>query len=201
MCDLRQTGNNRNVSRTFDLRQAVDSLADARHECLFKRFVALRCRLHSSKCSGSNPFERSLIERQQDRPIGREAFGHFQAQIAGHQRRWTLHVEVVLLEAMFVGDFQRIAETGGGDQCGSSTVALDQRIGRNGYIRNHRGQSWAIGNRHHRHAKAAERPLPQRGDGDTHGPPRPFTASIAACTRAATASARASASAAIRSKA
>jgi hypothetical protein len=51
-------------------------------------------------------FERSLIERQQDRTIGREAFSHFQAQIAGHQRLWTLHVEIVLLEAMFVGDFQ-----------------------------------------------------------------------------------------------
>ena len=65
-------------------------------------------------------FQRRLIERQQHGAIGSQAFGHFQPQVARDQRLRPLHVEIVLLEAMLVGDLQQIAEAGGGDQRASA---------------------------------------------------------------------------------
>ena len=66
---------------------------------------------------------------QQHRAIGGEAFRHLQPQVARDQRLRPLHVEIVLLEAVLVGDLQRIAEPGGGDQRAPRALAFDQRIG------------------------------------------------------------------------
>ena len=41
-----------------------------------------------------------------------QAFGYFQAQVASNQWLGAFHVEIVLLEAVLVGDLQRITKTG-----------------------------------------------------------------------------------------
>ncbi len=50
--------------------------------------------------------QRGFVKLQQGGAVGGQAFRDFQAQVALHQRGGAVHVEVVLLEAVLVGDFQ-----------------------------------------------------------------------------------------------
>ena len=73
--------------------------------------------------------QRCITERQQHGAIGSQALGHLQPQIARNQGRRPLHIKVVLFETVFIGDLQRIAEAGSGDQRAPRPLAFDQRIG------------------------------------------------------------------------
>ena len=89
---------------------------------------------------GADAVEGGFLHRQQHLAIGGDAFGHLEAQRARHQRLGALHVEVVLLEAMFVGHFEGIAESLGGHQRGLCALAFDQRVGGEGRAVDHQGE-------------------------------------------------------------
>jgi hypothetical protein len=81
---------------------------------------------------GRHVAHRLLVERQQCSTIGRHALGHAEAQVARHQRLGPLHVDVVLLETVFPGDLERIAEALRRDQRRDGALAFDQGIGGQG---------------------------------------------------------------------
>ena len=72
---------------------------------------------------------RVFVQRAEDVAFVVEAFGHRQAQMAGHQRLGQDDVEVVLVVAALVAHRQHVAKPLGGDQGRSGTLALDQRVG------------------------------------------------------------------------
>ncbi len=75
---------------------------------------------------------RPLIQRNQYGAAPVHAFGDRQAKVARHQRRRTMGVEVILVEPVLEGYFQRIPMALGHDERGLGALLLDQRIGRQG---------------------------------------------------------------------
>ena len=76
--------------------------------------------------------ERRFIQRRFHRAVVAHALGHFQAQVARHQRRGLVGLQVVQVGAFLPTDLQQVAKTLGGDQPGLHTAMLDQRVGRDG---------------------------------------------------------------------
>ncbi len=76
--------------------------------------------------------ERRLIQRRFHRAVVTHALGHFQAEIARHQRRGLVSLQVVQVGALLPADLQQVAETLGGYQPGLRATMLDQRVGRHG---------------------------------------------------------------------
>jgi hypothetical protein len=73
--------------------------------------------------------EAALVERHQHISLGIDPLAHRKAQAARHQRWRQVDVDVVLLEAVFVPDFDDVAETFGRQQRGLRALALDHRVG------------------------------------------------------------------------
>ena len=69
------------------------------------------------------------IERRFDLPLRGHPFRHRKAQLARHQRRRQLEVEVVVLVALLVAHLEHVAKALGGDERGARALALDQRVG------------------------------------------------------------------------
>ena len=82
----------------------------------------------SSNCFG-NCCERREIKRNQDIAIDGHALLHRKAQVAGHQGRGAVDVEIIVIEALLVALLDHIAEPFRGDEGGGGTFAFDQRIG------------------------------------------------------------------------
>ena len=73
---------------------------------------------------------RRLVQRNQRFAPGAHPLAHRPAQPARHQRRRTVHADVVLLETVFVGHFDRVPETLGHHQRRARALALYQCVGR-----------------------------------------------------------------------
>ena len=69
------------------------------------------------------------IHREEDAAICRHTLRYGEAKVAGRQRLWPFHIEIVLLEAMLVGDFDGVAKPFGDDQSGAGARAFDERVG------------------------------------------------------------------------
>jgi len=59
-----------------------------------------------------------------------DTLAHWKTQSPRHQGRRQIDVDVVLLEAVFVADFDHVAKTFSGQQRSLGALALDHRIGR-----------------------------------------------------------------------
>ena len=71
-----------------------------------------------------------LVERGEHVAARRDAFRDGQAQLPGHERRAPVGHDVVLVEAVLVGDLQRVAVAPGHEQRRHGAFALDYRVGR-----------------------------------------------------------------------
>src|SRR3546814_6768180 len=69
---------------------------------------------------------RVLVERHQHVAVRRHALAHRESQLAGRQGLRAFHIEVVLVEAVLVGHFDRVPETLRRHQCGPRTLPLDR---------------------------------------------------------------------------
>ena len=94
---------------------------------------AHRHRLHAGVAQPTHcRAERCLIQRRFHRAVVAHALGHFQAEVARHQRRRLVGLQVVQVGALLPADLQQVAKAVGGDQPGLHAAMLDQRIGRDG---------------------------------------------------------------------
>ena len=73
---------------------------------------------------------RRLIEFQQYRPVGGKPLRHGEAVLTADQWFGPFHIQVVLFEAMLIGNFDGIAKPVGRHQRGMRALAFDQGIGR-----------------------------------------------------------------------
>jgi hypothetical protein len=71
-----------------------------------------------------------LVQRDQHPAVAVQPLAHRQPQVARHQRARPVDHDVVLLEAVLVRHFQRVAVACRGQQGGAGAAALDQRVGR-----------------------------------------------------------------------
>jgi hypothetical protein len=67
----------------------------------------------------AKPPRPNLVQRDQHAAVAVEPLAHRQAQVARHQRPRPVDHDVVLLEAVLVGHFQRVAVPLGGQQRGA----------------------------------------------------------------------------------
>ena len=82
-------------------------------------------------------FNRALIKGRQNVTPVIDPLGHGPAQASRDQRRVAVGIKVVLVEAVFITDLQRVAMSLGHDQRGFGTPALNQRVGgERGAVRN-----------------------------------------------------------------
>ena len=72
---------------------------------------------------------RVLVQRHQHGPVGRHALGHVDAQGARRERLGTAHQEIVLVEAMAEGEFERVAKARGRQQRRARAAPLDDGVG------------------------------------------------------------------------
>ena len=70
-----------------------------------------------------------FIERDENLALRIDPLAHRQPQPPRDQRRRQVDIDVVLLEPIFVPDFEHVAKSFGGEKGGSGALALDQRIG------------------------------------------------------------------------
>ena len=73
---------------------------------------------------------RRLVQRDLDAAVVAHAFRHLQAQIARHQRRRLVGLQVVQVGPLLPADLQQVAKPVRGDQPGLHAAMLDQRVGR-----------------------------------------------------------------------
>ena len=74
-------------------------------------------RLGAARCERlDRAIEARLVERNEDIALRIDPLAHRKAQPPRHQGRWQVDVDVVLLEAVLVADFDHIAEAFGGQQ-------------------------------------------------------------------------------------
>src|SRR5438067_8063882 len=76
--------------------------------------------------------EHLLIERHEHRAVRLQALGDREAQLARHERRRQLAIQIVVLVALLEAHLEHVAKAGRGDEGGARALALDQRIGREG---------------------------------------------------------------------
>jgi len=101
----------------------VGSIREALQKCDCNAFDALfPKRRHQRR-------DRGFIQRQQYAPLGVDALGHGQAQVAWDQRRRLVEKNIVLREAVLPPDFNEIAETFRSHERSLCTLALYQRVG------------------------------------------------------------------------
>ncbi len=91
-----------------------------------KEIATPRCpRSASSRASRSTCGDVDLLL---DRAVGERALGHVEAQVARHERRGQVDVEVVDLVAALARDLDRVAEPVGREQRRRRALALDDRV-------------------------------------------------------------------------
>ena len=88
-----------------------------------------RCHVFVTQLSGEI-MDGGFIERQQHVAVGVDPFRHFKAERTRHQGRRADHVQIVLIKTMPEGEFERVPEAGGGDECRTRSPAFDDGIGR-----------------------------------------------------------------------
>src|SRR5258705_480141 len=74
-------------------------------------------------------FDEHFLERLQDAPVGGDAFGHVEAQMARHQRFGQVEIEIIEFVAMLAADLDGIAKSARGKQRSGRAFALDQSVG------------------------------------------------------------------------
>ena len=79
-----------------------------------------------TRCHASHA---SFIKRQQDRAISRHTLDRLKAQRPRDKRFWPFQFQIILIEAMTKGEFQRVAETLRGNQSRTRATPFDNGIG------------------------------------------------------------------------
>ena len=98
------------------------------HEAVKKGY---RDRLHAGRLELARGGAHGLfVECRRDLAGMQHAFGHFEPQVARHQNRRFVDLDVVEVGPLLPADLQQVAEALGGDQAGLDATMLDQRVGR-----------------------------------------------------------------------